>query len=82
MSEGYKGSPQAKARSDVAVAHRKKDPEAIAKARRDFNELKLAEHIARALAEAPPLTNEQRARLAGLLRPVRRRPTKDGWVAP
>jgi len=43
---------------------------------------KIADYITRQLAEAPPLTPEQRARLAGLLRPVRRRPTKDGWVAP
>jgi hypothetical protein len=43
---------------------------------------KVADHVKRALAEAPPLTNEQRTRLAELLRPVRCRPTKDGWVAP
>jgi hypothetical protein len=32
---------------------------------------KIADYIERMLAEAPPLTDEQRTRLAELLRPVR-----------
>ena len=43
------------------------DPELIA-ARRDLKAEKLAEHIAKVVAEAPPLTPEQRDRLAVLLR--------------
>lgn len=43
------------------------DPELVA-ARRDYRAEKLAEHIAKAVAEAPPLTDEQRDRLATLLR--------------
>lgn len=42
------------------------DPELV-DARRDLRAQKLADHIARAVSEAPPLTDEQRARLAGLL---------------
>jgi hypothetical protein len=83
MSEmAYKGSALAKARSDVAVAHRKNDPKLIEEARRNFAELKISDYVKRELAKAPPLSNEQRTRLAELLRPVRRRPTKDGWMAP
>lgn len=43
------------------------DPELL-QARRNLREAKLAEHIAKAVAEAPPLTDEQRDRLATLLR--------------
>ncbi|QNF93578.1 hypothetical protein [Janibacter sp. YB324] len=43
------------------------DPELIA-ARRQLRETRLAEHIAKVVAEAPPLTAEQRDRLAVLLR--------------
>jgi excisionase family DNA binding protein len=42
----------------------------------------IADYIKGELADAPPLTPEQRTRLAELLRPVRRRPTKNGWAAP
>lgn len=43
------------------------DPELL-DARRNLRAAKLAEHIARVVAEAPPLTPEQRDRLAILLR--------------
>lgn len=43
------------------------DPELI-DARRDLRAAGLAEHIAKVVAEAPPLTAEQRDRLAVLLR--------------
>lgn len=43
------------------------DPDLIA-ARLDLRAEKLAAHIAKVVAEAPPLTDEQRSRLAGLLR--------------
>ncbi len=39
--------------------------------KRDLKAELVAEYIAKTLAEAPPLTDEQRTRLAELLRPVR-----------
>lgn len=56
------------------------DPDLV-NARRNLAAARLEEHIARVVAEAPPLTEEQRDRLAGLLRSaepapkVLRRPT-------
>ena len=55
----------------IALKRGADDPE-IALARRDLEASKLADHIERVLAEAPPLTDEQRSKLAELLRPVRR----------
>jgi hypothetical protein len=52
------------------------DPELVT-ARQNLKALSLEEHVARVLAEAPPLTDEQRCRLAELLRPVRRHPGAD-----
>jgi len=40
--------------------------------RRDLAEAKITDYVEKVLAEAPPLTPDQRARLAGLLAPVRR----------
>jgi hypothetical protein len=45
------------------------DAEQIAKARRNLAAAKLDAYIQRVIAEAPPLTPEQRDRLAVLLRP-------------
>lgn len=45
------------------------DPDLI-DARRALRTEKLADHIAKVLDEAPPLTDEQRGRLAVLLRPT------------
>jgi hypothetical protein len=67
----FKGSRLAKARSEVAVAHRKNDPEAIQDARRNFAEAKIADYVTRVLGQAPELREEQRTRLAELLRPAR-----------
>lgn len=39
------------------------------------------EYVAHALAQAPPLTADQRARLAELLRPIRIRPTVTATAA-
>lgn len=47
--------------------HGPDDPRTI-NARRDHKAEALAAHIARVVAEAPPLTHEQRDRLAVLLR--------------
>jgi hypothetical protein len=76
----FKGSPLAKARAHVAVAHRKRDPQGIEDANRDFATEKIAHYVTRVLAEAPPLTQEQRTRLAELLRPARK-PAPDRKVA-
>jgi hypothetical protein len=48
-----------------------KHPELI-ELRRELRTKRLAEYIERVITEAPPLTDEQRCRLAELLRPVRR----------
>ena len=49
---------------------RPNDPDLI-DAQRRLRETRLADYIDRVLTEAPPLTAEQRTRLAELLRPVR-----------
>jgi hypothetical protein len=67
----FKGSRLAKARSEVAVAHRKNDPKAIEDARRNFAEEKIADYVTRVLSDAPELREEQRTRLAELLKPAR-----------
>lgn len=56
----------------IARAVKARDPEAEAQARRELAEAKIADHIRRVVDAAPPLTDEQRTRLAELLRPVRR----------
>ncbi len=43
------------------------NPERLQEARQDLALVKIERFIARALAEAPPLTSERRARLARLL---------------
>lgn len=56
----------------IARAVKARDPEAEAQARRELAEAKIADYIRRVVDAAPPLTDEQRTRLAELLRPVRR----------
>lgn len=62
-----------KARARCAGLHARPqdDPDRIA-ARRDLIAAKASEYITKVLASAPPLTDEQRTRLAELLRPARR----------
>jgi hypothetical protein len=62
------------ARSALALAIQKygKNSPQAAQARANFIARRLAHHIEKTLAEAPPLTDEQRTRLAELLRPARR----------
>lgn len=60
----------AKARSLKAVAHRRGDQAAILEAGRELAAAKLEVYIQRTIESAPPLTPEQRDRLAGLLRPA------------
>lgn len=60
----------AHARAMLGVEHRRRDasPEAIAEARRELAAAKLEDYITRTVDAAPPLTPEQRERLAALLR--------------
>ncbi|MBB5828138.1 hypothetical protein [Micromonospora carbonacea] len=57
---------QRRERARMAVLHRH-NPERAAELRRDYHVDQLAERIAAVVNAAPPLTDEQRARLAGLL---------------
>lgn len=59
-----------KARNQLAVAYRH-HPDKIAQRRQELAEAKIADFIERTLKQAPPLTDEQRTRLAELLKPVR-----------
>lgn len=55
-------------RSRLGVAARKGDPSGIEQARREHAAAKIAAYVEKTVAEAPPLTDEQRDRLATLLR--------------
>ncbi|QRY53381.1 hypothetical protein [Mycolicibacterium septicum] len=57
----------------VAVLSRDYSPDdpRLMEARRRLSELRLEAHIQQAVSAAPPLTDEQRARLAELLAPIR-----------
>jgi len=63
-----------KARARVAALSRPDagDDTQRTEARRDLHAAKLQDYIERTLAQAPPLNDEQRNRLAELLRPARR----------
>jgi hypothetical protein len=67
----FKGSALAKALSDHAVAHRRRDPSAIESARRNLAEAKVARYIEQVVSSAPPFTPEQVDRLRVLLEPAR-----------
>lgn len=58
-------------KSALGVASRSGDPARIIDARREHAAVKIQTAIERVLAEAPPLTDEQRDRIAALLRPAR-----------
>ncbi|MCE5291424.1 MAG: hypothetical protein LLG14_19600 [Nocardiaceae bacterium] len=58
-------------RTAIARAVKAKDPVALTEARRNHAESKIADYIEKVVSEAPPLTDEQRDRLAAILRPVR-----------
>lgn len=59
-----------KARGRLGNAARN-SPDQVDDRRRDLIEAKAADYIEKVLAQRPPLTDEQRNRLAELLRPVR-----------
>jgi hypothetical protein len=56
----------------VRTGKRQPDDPELVDAYRGLAEAKINDYIERVLAAAPPLTDEQRTRLAELLRPVRR----------
>jgi hypothetical protein len=56
-----------KARNELGVACRH-HPEQIPEKRRNLAEAKIVDYIEKIISEAPPLTDEQRDRIAGLLR--------------
>lgn len=60
---------QARQRLGGTIRLNPNDPEKIASARRDLAAAKIADYIERTVASAPPLSDEQRARIAALLRP-------------
>ncbi len=59
----------ARGRLGAVVRHHPGRPDLHDDARRDLAAARIADYIARVTADAPPLTSEQRDRLAALLRP-------------
>jgi len=57
----------ARARTAALVRHHPDHPEIAAPARRELAAAMLAEHVARVVADAPPLTTEQRDRITSAL---------------
>lgn len=67
-------SPEvAKHRARVGSLSRSRTPDdpELVEARQSLKAASLADYVARQVAEAPPLTDEQRGRIARLLRPTR-----------
>lgn len=58
-------------RTRIARAAKAGDAAAEVEARRDHAEAVIADYVEKVLAAAPPLSDEQRTRLAELLQPVR-----------
>jgi hypothetical protein len=52
----------------VATGERPADDPELLEARRNLKAVGLEEHVAKVVAEAPPLTDEQRTRISALLR--------------
>ncbi len=59
-----------KARNNLGAATRH-HPELVLQRRRELAEAKIADYVEKVLATAPPLSDEQRSRLAELLTPLR-----------
>ncbi len=64
----FAGSEVARTRSQVAVTARLGTADDIEAARRNHAAAKLADYVAKVVAQAPPLTPAQRDRIAALLR--------------
>lgn len=56
-----------RARVAALSRHHSQDHPSVAEARRDLKAERLAEQVERALADAPPLSESQRRRIAALL---------------
>lgn len=70
MSSGFTYSVEVRRlHSRLCNLYRKRnvDPQQIAEAKRDHTAAKIAEWVAAQLADAPPLSAEQKARIRGLL---------------
>lgn len=52
----------------VAAGERSADDPDLLEAKRNLRAMRLEEHVAKAVAEAPPMTDEQRDRIAAILR--------------
>ncbi len=74
----------AKARAALGIHHRwhADDTAGLADRRRDFLTEKLAAYIERTLADAPPLTSDQRQRLTSLLKPDKPTTADHGELIP
>lgn len=55
------------ARAALGVASRRRDAEAVARARQELASAKVEAYVEKALAEAPPLTDAQKDRLVSIL---------------
>ena len=64
------GWTQQRARHAALSRHRAPDDPAVTDARRDLAAERLHEHVQRVVDTFPPLTSEQRNRIAALLRAV------------
>ena len=60
-----------RARVGALTRSRSADDSELVDAKRSLAEAKIAAYVEKVLAEAPPLSDEQRTKLAELLRPVR-----------
>lgn len=74
LLEGIPTVPSSRRRAAAVVGalhrHHGPDDPRLADARRDLRAAELEEHVRRIVAEAPPLTDDQRSRIAALLRPA------------
>jgi hypothetical protein len=66
-----KAAARERARYAALSRDRKPDDPERLEARRNLRFECLSEHVARVVAEAPPMTDEQREQIASLLRPAR-----------
>lgn len=71
----------ARARSAAYQRHRAPDDPDLVTARRDLAAVTLEQHVRKIVEAAPPLTDEQRERIAALLRPELARRAEDGGAA-
>jgi len=62
-------SQKARAIVDIRYARKSGDPDRLQDAQRDLAAVSISEYVTRVVAAAPPLTEDQRARIAAILRP-------------